>query len=204
MRAPLSAVVGISVCCLLLAGCRVIDRDAPEPTPSSESGTPSASPSPAVDGIAIPTDCAETMSSDMYQSTFAEVPLNDPTFGESGVLIPDPEPAEGADVQQLVLGQVSLRCIWRDPVTDRSKLELELARVDPAAGAAYLEVLADSGYECEERYEGEWCQRITSATGGAEMGSTKFVREGVYIGVEQTAFPTNGFLADVVETLWGE
>lgn len=203
MRASLVAVVGISLCCALLTGCRVGD---PDPSATPDIGqSPPASESPEADGLAIPTDCTAVMSPSMYEATFADVPLNDEAFGETGVIEPEPPPGEGADAQQAVLSQVSLRCIWRDPAADITGLELTMARVDPEVGAAYLEVLGDSGYECEEKYDGDWCQRVfTENVYNTEVGSTKFVRDDIYIGVEQTNFPTQGFLADVVETVWDE
>jgi hypothetical protein len=203
VRASLAAVAGISLCLALLSGCKVGD-DATPPS-SAPSDTPSASASSAPDGVAIPTDCHDTMSDEMYESTFAGVPLNDEAFGESGVIDP-PEPGgEGVDVQQAVLDQVSLRCIWRDPNADITGLVLEIARITPEAGAAYLELVEGSDYECQEKYDGDWCQRVgTESVHGTEVGSTKFVRDDIYIGVEQTNFATNGFLKDVVETLWQE
>jgi hypothetical protein len=207
VKGSLAAVAGVSVCLVLLtglSGCRV--GDDPSPSPTADAGeSPSAEESASPDGVAIPTDCAEVMSASMYDSAFAEVPLNDEAFGEAGVLEPEPPPGEGVDPQQAVFSQVSLRCVWRDPDADITGLELTMARVDPEVGAAYLEVLGGAGYTCEQKYDGDWCQRVfTENAYNTEVGSTHFVRDDIYIGVEQTNFPTQGFLADVVETVWQE
>jgi hypothetical protein len=144
------------------------------------------------------------MSEEMYESTFADVPLNDPAFGPSGVVEPEPA-APGSDVDLVIAGQLTLICIWQDPAADVTGLRLAMGHVEVDEGEAYLEELDDQGYDCEDRYDGQWCQRITNDTDfGVEEGHTAFLRDDVFIEVRQANFPTNGFLADVVETVWDE
>ena len=95
-------------------------------------------------------------------------------------------------------------CIWRDPAADVTGLRLALGHVAIEDGEAYLEELDDQGYDCEDRYDGQWCQHISNDTDfGVEEGHTAFLRDDVFIEVRQANFPTNGFLADVVETHLG-
>ncbi len=203
MRAPLVVLVGVSVCCALLSGCKTPDAVSASPSPS-EASTSAAPTDVAADGVALPTDCKDTMSDAMYASTFADVPLNDPAFGPSGAVEPDPA-APGSDIELVIRGQMTLVCTWRDPAADVTGLSLELGHVDVADGEAYLQSLEDQGYTCEDRYDGQWCQHISNDTDfGVEEGSTAFLRDDVVITVEQANFPTNGFLADVVETVWNE
>ena len=196
--------VGVSVCCALLSGCKTPGSESPSSSPSSESSssaTPSGEPA---SGVELPSDCEDTMSDEMYASTFADVPLNDPAFGPSGVVEPEPA-APGSDIQLVIAGQMTLICIWQDPAADVTGLRLALGHVAIEDGEAYLEELDDQGYDCEERYDGDWCQRISNDTDfGVEEGHTAFLRDDVFIEVRQANFPTNGFLADVVETIWDE
>ena len=204
MRAPVAVLVGVAVCCTLMSGCKTPDAVFGAPSTSSDPST-SASPSDAgADGVALPTDCQDTMSAAVYSSTFADVPLNDPAFGPSGVVEPDPA-APGSDIEQVIAGQMTLICIWRDPAADVTGLRLAMGHVDLADGETYLESLDHQGYDCEDRYGGKWCQHISNDTDfGVEEGATSFFRDDVVITVDQSNFPTNGFLADVVETVWGE
>jgi hypothetical protein len=204
MRAPLVALVGVSVCCALLSGCKAPGIDPPSSSPSSGSSESGAPSDEAAAVVELPTDCVDTMSEEVYASTFAEVPLNDPAFGPSGVLEPDPA-APGSDIQQVIAGQMTLICIWRDPAADVTGLRLAMGHVEIEDGEAYLENLDDEGYDCEDRYDGQWCQHISNDTDfGVEEGHTAFLRDDVFIEVRQANFPTNGFLADVVETTWND
>ena len=204
MRAPLAALVGVAVCCALLSGCKAPGIESPSPSASGGSSESAAPSDEATATVALPTDCVDTMSDDVYASTFAAVPLNDPAFGPSGAVEPDPA-APGSDIELVVAGQFTLVCIWQDPAADITGLRLSLGQVAVDDGEAYLEELEDQGYECKNRYDGQWCQYISNDTQfGVEKGHTAFLRDGVFIEVRQANFPTNGFLADVVETIWDE
>ncbi len=196
--------VGVSVCCALLSGCKTPGTESPSSSPSSESSSSATPSDEPASGVELPSDCEDTMSEEMYASTFADVPLNDPAFGPSGVVEPEPA-APGSDIQLVIAGQMTLICIWQDPAADVTGLRLALGHVAIEDGEAYLEELDDQGYDCEERYDGDWCQRISNDTDfGVEEGHTAFLRDDVFIEVRQANFPTNGFLADVVETIWDE
>jgi hypothetical protein len=204
MRAPVVLLVGVSVCCALLSGCKTPGSESPSASPSSESSASATPSDEAVSGVELPTDCVDTMSEEMYASTFVDVPLNDPAFGPSGVVEPEP-PAPGSEIDAVVAGQYTLLCIWQDPAADVTGLRLALGHVAIEDGETYLEELDDQGYDCEDRYDGQWCQHISNDTDfGVEEGHTAFLRDDVFIEVRQANFPTNGFLADVVETIWDE
>jgi hypothetical protein len=204
MRARAVVLVGVAVCCALLSGCKAPDAGLGFPSPSSESSETAVPSDAAAAGVELPTDCEETMSSEMFESTFADVPLNDPAFGPSGVVEPDP-PAPGSSIELVIAGQMTLICIWQDPAADVTGLRLAMGHVDVDDGEEYLESLDDDGYDCEDRYDGQWCQYISNDTAfGVEEGHTAFLRDDVFIEVRQANFPTNGFLADVVDTLWDE
>jgi len=204
MRAPVVLLVGVSVCCALLTGCKAPGTEPPSSSPSSGSSESPVPSDEAVTGVELPTDCTETMSDELYASTFADVPLNDPAFGPSGVVEPNPA-APGSDIDLVIAGQMTLICIWQDPAADVTGLRLAMGHVAVEDGEAYLKELEHQDYECKNRYEGQWCQHISNDTDfGVEEGHTAFLRDDVFIEVRQANFPTNGFLADVVETIWDE
>jgi hypothetical protein len=196
--------VGVSVACALLTGCKTPGAGSPSSSPSSVSSESAAPSDEAVAGVELPADCVDTMSEETYASTFADVPLNDPAFGPSGVVEPDPA-APGSDIELVIAGQLTLICIWQDPAADVTGLRLAMGHVALEDGEAYLEELEDQGYECKNRYDGQWCQHVSNDTDfGVEEGHTAYLRDDVFIEVHQANFPTNGFLADVVETVWDE
>jgi hypothetical protein len=204
MRARVVVLVGVSICCALLSGCKAPGTEAPSPGPSIGSTESAAPTDETASGPELPMDCTETMSDDLYASTFADVPLNDPAFGLSGVVEPDPA-APGSDIDLVIAGQLTLICIWQDPAADVTGLRLAMGHVALEDGEAYLDELENQGYECKNRYDGQWCQHISTDTDfGVEEGHTAYLRDDVFIEVRQANFPTNGFLADVVETIWDE
>ena len=188
---------------LALTACATAQPAATQST--SPSSTTSAAPSSTPAPVAVPTDCLTIVDSDMYAATFVDMPLNDPTIATYyplGVLSPS-EPATGATVEEAIDSGVELRCLWRDPNADVTFLEVEIGAVDAALAAGYLDGLPAVGYDCEAALDGRQCQIIgQNEMYPVEEGTTVFLRDDVFISVEQANFPTNGLLAAIVGRVW--
>jgi hypothetical protein len=186
-----------------LAGC------APAPSALTQSPSPSSSPSAtptsAPEPVAMPTDCLTIVDPDVYAASFADMPLNDPTIAAYyplGALTPS-EPAAGATVEEAIDSGVELRCLWRDRNADVTFLEVEIGTVDPVLAAGYLDGLPAVGYDCGDTFDGRQCQIVgQSEMYPVEEATTVFLRDDVFISVEQANFPTNDLLAAIVERIW--
>ena len=184
-----------------LTGCDPLDVPIPSP-PVSASASPTPSSSASL--ISIPLDCRNIVDQETLATTFGDTPLNDPAFGPSGQLTPSKAP-DGASLSEQLAAAVQLRCIWADPRADITSLVTTIARVPSELSTEYLDSLSSDGFTCEERYGGQWCQRIEQDTQyPVEVGRTEFARDDLLIEVRQANFPTQGFLENVVGTLWPE
>ena len=201
---PRGAAVIAALGCLLPVGC-ASEAQPPAPADSSaqtQTPTPSAAPTvpPAPEVAAIPTDCRSVVDAETYAATFSTVPLDDAEG--TGALTPTPAPV-GATYGEIVTSAVKLFCNWDDPASDFNFLQLFMGRVPVNVGNARLDQLAADGYDCEEVFGGRRCQDISMREGyDVEEGDTHFLRDDVYIRVEQSSFPTTGPLEAVVDRVW--
>lgn len=191
---------------MALTGCVPSD---PTPTPSSgpvpgadASPSPSGSAAPAV---TLPTECADLVSEETYAAVFASTPLNDPGFlGETpaGAIEPTQPPA-GATAEQILASAARLYCVWRDPNADITGLVAAVAVVDMVVAEQQLQLLSERGYTCGDVFGGRRCQLVRqNELYPVEEGRTVFLRDDVYITVEQNNFPTDGLLEEIVTLLW--
>jgi hypothetical protein len=145
------------------------------------------------------------MNPQVYTAIFGDTPLNDPAVVGSegaGKVEPTAAPA-GATAQEVLSSATQLRCIWRDPNADITYLEATVATVDTAIAATYLDGLPAGGYTCTEANGGRQCQLIKpNEQYPVDEGHTEFVRDAVYISVNQANFPTKNLLGAIVATLW--
>ncbi len=198
------AAAALTVGVTVLVGCTPVEQT-PDPSPST---SPSAAPSPsasAVPAVAIPTDCRELVSTETYATLFEGTPLNDPGFlGETpaGAIEPT-EPPAGATPEQILASAARLYCVWRDPNADITGLVAAIAEVEVAVAEEQLQILADRDYTCDEAFEGRRCQLVRqNDIYPVEEGHTVFLRDEVYITVDQFNFPTSGLLEEMVTRLW--
>jgi hypothetical protein len=215
------SVAPLALVLLSLAGCAGTDispdaAGAPSPTPSaSASSEPSAVPSPTpgstetASPVALPADCEDIVSAEAYAAVFGSTPLNPENFptrsgGPRGRITPTTPPA-GATPEEVVQSATTLDCLWRDPNADITGIEVLMATVNPAVGAAYLAELADEGYSCEDAHDGRRCHitRPNPDHPEADEGYTRFLRDGVVISVNQVNFSTDDLLGDIVDRIWG-
>jgi hypothetical protein len=210
---------------LALTGCGTGADGSPDETPtatdvaSTAPATPAPTPSatPAEPAVArIPTDCTDIVDPATYAATMGETPLNDPDFftGPTGQLQPSPAPA-GADPYETVVAATQLTCGWRDPRADVTGLFVDVATVDDAAAASYLDWLADPTvdterrgadvvYDCSERLGGTVCQYTTKDQQyDTDFAETVLVRDGVVVTVRQSNYPTDDLLGAIVDRIWG-
>lgn len=199
-RCTLTLVVAV----LALTGCVPSD---PTPTPST-TPAPSASESPtasAAPTIALPAECADLVSEETYAAVFASTPLNDPGFlGETpaGAIEPT-EPPAGATAEQILASAARLYCVWRDPNADITGLVAAVAIVDVVVAEQQLQLLSERDYTCADAFGGRRCQLVRqNELYPVEEGHTVFLRDDVYITVDQYNYPTNGLLEEIVTRLW--
>lgn len=189
-----------------LSGCTFPGTGSASPSPSTTvapvaSASPSATPS-----VALPAACRDLVSPEVYAATFGDTPLNDPAFGdqgESGVVTPAPA-GEGAGAEEQLRAGIRLNCVWGSPTADITSLTATVAVVDPAVASAFLDTLPGAGFACTDLHDGRRCQQITAdPTYQVPVGSTRFLRDDVYIDVRQANFPTNDLLGSIAQKIWG-
>ena len=210
------AVVALLIASLALTGCAdLFDFPAPSPAASgapspspSDEAAPAPAPAPApvsASGAVIPTDCRALVSQEVYEATFAGVPLNDPdaiAAGAVGVQRPT-EPPEGATVQEIVESRTQLACLWRQTKADITYLWASVANVDPHIGGQFMREREAEGFTCEPMHGGERCQLIQpNQTYPVDEGFTHFLRDDVYVYVGQANLATNDLLGDIVAQVW--
>ncbi len=197
------APAALAVTVALLAGC------APEPAPSPSVTTPSVSPTspgspapietrspqaggppPAASGAVmtttvLPRDCAGILGP-TARSALADVPLNDPAFGESGVL-------DGG----------TLRCVWADPGADTAKIETTIAHVARNPVIDFLNELGAIGFTCYEPDAGVRCEKTwQNERYPVTDGRTLYFRDGVLIDTQFSHLAPAGFTSGVIASLW--
>ena len=97
------------------------------------------------------------------------------------------------------------------------RILLGLARASAGRVAVFGRDPWRDAVQLHARIDGRRCQRVSEVEGSAVEGSavegseastidravTQFLRDGVYIQVEQLDFPTDGLLPSIVDELWG-
>ena len=206
---------------LMLAGCGQSPAtpsptgSAPDPTGSapSDSGPPasmspptSASPSgPPTAPAVIPTDCTTLIAENDYFYFFGDTPLNDPAFSGSeplGRREPSPPPA-GATADEVLDGAVQLMCIWAYPEADITSLQATVATVDHDIAERRMRELEDDGSTCYDKLLGRVCDltRLNDTYRVYEQ-QISFLRDNVFITVDQANMNTVGLLESMVDSLW--
>jgi len=175
--------------------------------PGGATTAPTVPPPPAA--ASIPTDCRGLVDAATYTATFGETPLNDPLSiepGRAGAVTPTAAPV-GATYREIIDSATELRCLWRAPDAALRYLQVDVGTVPPNVGRARLDQLAADGYRCEDALDGRRCQRVSEVEGSEastiDRAVTQFLRDDVYIQVEQLDFPTDGLLPSIVDELWG-
>ncbi|QLD12178.1 hypothetical protein [Microbacterium oleivorans] len=197
--APAALVVAVA----LLAGC------APEPEPAPSAPAPSVSPTapgspapietrspqaggpppPATGAVAtttvLPRDC-DGILGPTARSALAGVPLNDPAFGETGVL-------DGG----------ALRCVWADPGADTAKIETTIVHAAENPVIDFLNELSGIGFTCYEPDAGVRCEKTwQNERYPVTDGRTLYFRDGVLIDTQFSHLAPAGFTSGVIASLW--
>ncbi|MGF2948902.1 hypothetical protein [Microbacterium alcoholitolerans] len=174
----------------LLAGCLPDEALIPKsasPTASDESSaepTPSATPTSPT--MTMPKDCREILSDDVL-AELDGVPLNDPAFGESGML------SDG-----------SLRCIWGDPAADTTGLT---TTIEPMWRGEALDMLnalvADEGFSCYTPDDGTRCEKTwPNKQYPVTDGRTLFWRDGLLIDTRYSNLAPSGYTSAIIAAIW--
>lgn len=191
---------------LSLVGCVTADPG-PSPIPSSvaKSITPTPTPSPSKRIVTVPTDCRTLVSEKTSAATFGDTPLNDPSAiseGDAGVIKPT-APPPGATALDVLRDAVELRCLWKDPRTDISGLQVTMATIDAVTTGRYFDTLPADGYTCAPLYGGRQCQLVKQNEEYPVVeGHTEFLRDSIYVRVDQYNLPTKGLLGEIVARMW--
>lgn len=189
--------VGAAVALLsvtLLTGCASAAPDeASTPPPggkptASGSASPAATPSPAAEKTLMPPpgDCREILS-DAVLAQLEDVPLNDPAFGDSGLL-----------------DDGSLVCNWGSPEADTTGLTTKISRMDRGPALDMLNALADDeGYACYTPDEGTRCEKSwQNEQYPVTDGRTLFWRDDLLIDTRYSNLAPKGYTTSIVEALW--
>lgn len=183
---------------LVLTGCVPEAEPTPEvtvadsmPTPTRTTAPPEAGdpvPSgPVMSMTVLPTDC-EQMLDDAVRAQLADVPLNDPSFGPSGVL-PDR----------------SLRCVWSMPGSQTTRLITTVNYAPEQPVLDYLNVLMADGFVCYEPAGGLRCEATwENETAPVTDGRTLFYRDGVLIDTQYSNLAPAGYTNAIIRSLWPE
>ncbi|GAA3906496.1 hypothetical protein [Microbacterium invictum] len=193
------AAPALIISALLLTGCVADDA----PAPDAEASTPAPAPTTAVPTPASPTDAVpsgpvlsmtvlptgcEDMLDDAVLAQLEDIPLNDPSFGESGVL-PDR----------------SLRCVWSEPGSQTTRLVTTINYAPEQPVLDYLNVLMADGFVCYEPSGGLRCEATwDNETAPVTDGRTLFYRDGVLIDTQYSNLAPSGYTAAIIRTLWPE
>lgn len=199
-----SAPAALILTVALLAGC------APEPGPGPATGSPeqtaptatatptpletrsvqAGGPPPAASGsvgstTVIPRDCAGILGP-AARTALANVPLNDPAFGEAGTL-PDG----------------SLRCVWADPGADTAKIVTTIAHAAENPVIDFMNELTAIGFTCYEPDAGVRCEKTwENERFPVTDGRTLYFRDGVLIDTQFSHLAPDGFTSGVIGSVW--
>jgi len=182
---------------LLLTGCVAEDEPPPDaevtvPAPSpTRTATPWTSGDPVPSGpvtsmTVLPTDCEQMLDDEDVLAQLAGIPLNDPSFGDSGLL-----------------ADRSLRCVWAEPGAQTTRLITTLNYAPEQDVLDYLNALMDDGFVCYEPSGGLRCEATwENETAPVTDGRTLFYRDGVLIDTQYSNLAPSGYTAAIIRTLW--
>lgn len=179
----------------LLTGCGSTGSGSAGPSESGEpssssspdgSASPSPSPTPTETPIALPSDCRAILSDDVL-AQLDGIPLNDATFGPSGV---------GDDG--------TLTCIWADPKADTTRLVTTISLMNRGPALDMLNALvADEGFTCFTPDGGTRCEKTWPNTQyPVTDGRTLFWRDDVLIDSEYSNLAPEGYTSSIVAHLF--
>ncbi|SBS73398.1 hypothetical protein [uncultured Microbacterium sp.] len=181
----------------LLAACAPTPEAAPSDTPTS--ATPSSTPTPAAtaDGAppvpsgpvlsmtVLPTDCSAILD-DAVLAQLEGVPLNDPGFGETGVL-----------------SDRTLRCVWGQPGADTTRLETTINYAPENDVLDYFNARMEEGFVCYEPAGGLRCEKTWQNDAfPVTDGRTLFYRDGVLIDTQYSNLAPTGYTTAVIRAIW--
>lgn len=180
-----------------------VQTQGPVPAPSATipssapiTATPAPRPTPTPTVATIPTSCRATVPAEDYDRLFGATPV-DEGIGTEEVSVG----TDSADALGIAGSGRDISCIWMDSNADVSGLDM---RIGPALPGA-ADLLRNGPHQCAEQYDGLLCQATTPADlYPVERVTTWFVRDGTYVVIGQTNFPTNGLLPAVVGEIWGD
>ncbi|QMU97351.1 hypothetical protein FVO59_09050 [Microbacterium esteraromaticum] len=178
----------------LLAGCATAGpEEAAKPAKSdkptaSGSASPSSKPSPAPEKtlMPLPGDCRKILSDDVL-AQLKDVPLNDPGFGDSGLL-----------------DDGSLVCNWGSPDADTTGLTTKISRMDRGPALDMLnELAATDGFTCYTPDDGTRCEKTwQNEQYPVTDGRTLFWRDDLLIDTRYSNLAPKGYTTSIVEALW--
>jgi hypothetical protein len=192
-----AAVALILASVTVLAGCAAAEEAAPPAPAESASGSPTASPmptptptssaTPTAAPVTIPTDCRALLSAEVL-AQLEDVPLNDPAFGDSGML-----------------DDGSLLCNWGDPAADTTGLTTTISTMNRGPALDLLNALADDeGYSCYTPDGGTRCEKTwPNEQYPVTDGRTLFWRDDILIDTRYSNLAPAGYTSSIVEALWG-
>lgn len=199
-RLPLPTALTAIAVALLLTGC-VADEPAPDasttatapaPEPTTRATPPATAADPVPSGpvtsmTVLPGDC-EAMLDDAVLAQLEDVPLNDPSFGETGVLI-----------------DRSLRCVWSEPGSQTTRLITTVNYAPEQPVLDYLNALMADGFVCYEPMGGLRCEATwENETAPVTDGRTLFYRDGVLIDTQYSNLAPTGYTIAIIRALWPE
>ncbi len=133
----------------------------------------------------LPGDCREILS-DAVLAQLEGVPLNDPAFGDSGLL------------------DDSLVCNWGDPGADTTGLTTTISRMNRGPALDLLNAIAaDEGFTCYTPDGGTRCEKSwQNEQYPVTDGRTLFWRDGLLIDTRYSNLAPAGYTSSIVKTLW--
>ena len=192
MKASAPALAVATLLVLALTGCTGGDAPAPSAPPAatpSDPSEPAQSPRPEDNAsstpapvVQIPDDCRGILSDDVL-AQLDGIPLNDPAFGESGLL------TDG-----------SLFCVWGDPAADTTGLTTEISAMQRGSALDLLNGLVDDeGFSCYDvdhgtRCEKTWANEVYPVTDGR----TLFWRQDILLDTRYSNLAPRGYTSSIV------
>ncbi|MBD8024621.1 hypothetical protein [Microbacterium gallinarum] len=189
-----AAAASLVLAVAVLSACAAEATGGAGPTPTSQAETTEATPIPTVTASPTPTvqadipdDCRAILNASVL-AELADVPLNDPAFGPSGLQ-----------------NDGSLICVWRDPAADTTSLVTTITYVSRGPALDLLNGLADDedftcytpdgGTRCEKTWENE--------TYPVTDGRTLFWRDGILIDTQFSNLAPAGYTSAIVTSIFG-
>lgn len=174
----------------VLTGCLPEEALVPRAASPTASDSPSAEPTPSATSttpvMTLPKDCREILSVDVL-AELEGVPLNDPAFGESGLL------ADG-----------SLHCNWGDPAADTTGLTTTITPMRRGEALDMLNALvADEGFDCYTPDNGTRCEKTwPNEQYPVTDGRTLFWRDGLLIDTRYSNLAPSGYTSAIIAAIW--